>query len=364
MKLKEIISVFNTAAPFSYQESYDNSGLQIGNPEMEIHAALICLDLTEEVVEEALRLKTNLIISHHPLIFQGIKSITGRNSAERILIMALKNDLAILSVHTNFDSILTGVNSKIAEKLNLRNIQILDPLKNSLLKLVFFVPFSHADNVRQKVFEAGAGAIGNYDMCSFNSGGEGTFRANENARPFVGEKAKLHVEKETRVETVLPAALAEQVVAALIKNHPYEEVAYDLYPLSNKYFSAGFGLTGELPVEMDEMSFLGLLKMKFNAKGIRYTRLLNKKIRKVAVCGGSGSFLMGKAISTGSDVFVSGDFKYHQFFEAENRILIADIGHYESEQFTKDIFYELLIKNYPKFALYLSEVNTNPINYL
>jgi dinuclear metal center YbgI/SA1388 family protein len=364
MQLKEIISVFEKAAPFFLQESYDNSGLQTGNPGMEISAALICLDVTEEVLSEAISLKANLIISHHPLIFNGIKSLTGRNSTERILIRALKEDIAILSVHTNFDSIAKGVSFKICEELKLNNLQVLDPMKSSLFKLVFFVPVEHAASVREKVFEAGAGVIGNYDMCSFNTTGDGSFRASENTSPFVGDKGKLHYEKEIRVETILPVSHINQVVSSLLKAHPYEEVAYDLYPLANENYSAGMGMTGILEEEMDEREFLELLKEKFKPGCIRHTNFLKRKIKKVAVCGGSGSFLLLKAIASGADVFVSGDFKYHQFFEAENKILIADIGHYESEQFTKELFYELLIKNYPKFALYLSAVNTNPINYL
>jgi len=364
MLLKEIIGVFGKAAPFALQESYDNSGLQSGNPDMEISAGLICLDVTEEVLEEAIKLKANLIISHHPLIFSGIKSLTGRNATERIIIKAIKNDVAILSVHTNFDSISSGVSRRICDQLGLKNPKILDPIKNNLIKLAFYVPVSHADEVRNVVFEAGAGVIGNYDMCSFNIVGEGSFRGDANTNPFVGVKGEFHIEKEVRVEMVMPSAISEQVVSALIKAHPYEEVAYDLYPLSNANPFCGLGMIGELPTEMNEMDFLQLLKEKFNAKCIRHTSLLQRAIKKVAVCGGSGSTLLSKALASGADVFVSGDFKYHQFFEAENKILIADIGHYESEQFTKELFYELLIKNYPKFALYLSAVNTNPINYL
>ena len=364
MLLKDIIRVFDQAAPFTFQEPYDNSGLQTGHPGMEINSALICVDVTEDVLQEAIECSANLIISHHPLIFQGIKSLTGRNFTERIIIRALKEDIATLSVHTNYDSILNGVNSKICEKLNLQNLTILDPLKNSLLKLVFFVPEDYASKLREKIFEAGAGVIGKYDSCSFNTPGEGSFRASDKANPFVGEIGKLHFEKEIRIETIIPAALKDRVVSALIKAHPYEEVAYDLYPLSNDYQNAGMGMTGELPLAMDEMEFLLLVKEKFGAGCIRHTKFLSGKVKKVAVCGGSGSFLLSKAIESGAQVFVTGDFKYHQFFEAENRILIADIGHYESEQFTKELFYELLIKNYPKFALHLSKHNTNPINYL
>lgn len=363
MKLKEIISIFNRLAPFAYQESYDNSGLQTGDPNMDINSALICIDITEEVVKEAVKLNSNLIISHHPVIFQGLKSITGRNPVEKVIMHAIRENIAILSVHTNFDNIASGVSSKLAEKIGLQNLKVLDPIKNSLLKLVYFVPESHAEPVREKVFSAGGGVIGNYDMCSFNLRGEGTFRASEQAKPYVGQIGKMHIEKEIRVETILPSALADQVILALLETHPYEEVAYDLYPVSNKNSFAGAGLTGVLPDPMDEMEFLQLLKVRLNSGCIRHTKLLNKKIEKVAVCGGSGSFLLDKAVASGADVFVTGDFKYHQFFDADNKILVADVGHYESEQFTKELFYELLIKNYPKFALYLSEVNTNPINY-
>lgn len=364
MKLKDIISVFGQAAPFALQESYDNSGLQTGDPEMEVKGALICLDITESVLEEALRLKTNLIISHHPLIFHGIKSLTGKNTTERILIRAVKENIAILSVHTNYDSFSGGVSSRICGKIGLHDLKVLDPQKGRLVKLVFFVPVAQAELVRGKIFEAGAGVIGKYDMCSFNVNGEGSFRASSDANPFVGEKGVLHFEKEVRVETIMPDYISNKVIGALLQFHPYEEVAYDLYPLANEYSSAGLGMTGILETAMGEKEFLEMLKERFHAKCIRHTALLNKKISKVAVCGGSGSFLLPKAIESGADIFVSGDFKYHQFFEAENRIVIADIGHYESEQFTKELFYELLIKKYPKFALHLSEVNTNPINYL
>ncbi|MCB8995476.1 MAG: Nif3-like dinuclear metal center hexameric protein [Bacteroidales bacterium] len=364
MKVKDIIRVFEQFAPFSYQEPYDNSGLQLGDPEREIESALLCIDITEEVLDEAIEKKADLIISHHPLLFKGIKSLTGSNYTERILIKAIRKNIAILSVHTNIDIVNKGVSSKMCEKIGLKNCKVLDPVKNKLEKLVFFVPESHADKVREKIFEAGAGVIGNYDMCSYNIKGEGSFRALENTQPFVGEKGKLHIEPEIRIETILPEELSAKVVAALLSAHPYEEVAYDLYPLKNKNYMIGLGMTGELEKDMDETEFLKLLKEKFTAKGIRYTSLLGKKIRKVAVCGGSGSSLLSKAIASGADAFVSADFKYHQFFDAENSILIADIGHYESEQFTKELFYELLTKNYPKFALHLSEVNTNPINYL
>lgn len=364
MQVKDIADLFNRKAPFFYQESYDNSGLQTGSPDMEIFGALLCIDVTEKVLEEAERLKVNLIISHHPLIFQPIKSITGRTSTERILERAIRKSIAILSVHTNLDCYAYGVSYKMCTKLGLKNCKVLDPLPGKLVKLVFFVPYEHAEKVREQIFLSGAGVIGEYDMCSFNVQGNGTFRGSSKSNPFIGEKEKMHVEPEVRVETIIPSHLSAKVVHALIESHPYEEVAYDLYPLNNTHPNAGMGMTGELEKELHPQDFLQLLKQTFQGEGIRYTNHPDRKIKHVAVCGGSGGFLLGKAISSGADAYVTGDIKYHQFFEAEGKLLLADIGHYESEQFTKEIFYELLIENYPKFALYLSEVKTNPINYL
>ncbi len=364
MKLKEIVYFFERTASFSYQESYDNSGLQTGHPDMDINGALITLDVTEPVIDEALKRGLNLIISHHPVLFGSLKHLTGSSPVERIIVKAIKNDIAILSVHTNIDSVLHGVNGRICDKLGLVDRRILSPAGGKLLKLVFFVPSGQAVAVREAVFNAGAGVIGEYDQCSYNLEGTGTFRASENANPWVGEKGKLHHENETRVETILPSHLKSEVLSALLKSHPYEEVAYDLYPLANSLESAGMGVTGLFGEPMEEYDFLHAVKTVFNAGCVRYTALSGRKIQKVAVCGGSGSFLLAKAIAAGADAFITADFKYHQFFEADGRILVADIGHYESEQFTKELFYESVTKNFPKFAVRLSEVNTNPINYL
>jgi len=364
MNLHEIISFFEEVAPFSLQESYDNSGLQTGNPTMEISGALICLDVTVEVIEEALQHKLNLIISHHPLVFHPVKSLTGKNATEKMLIKAIKNDLAILSVHTNIDAVVPGVNDKIADKLGLTNRRILQSAEELLLKLAFFVPVNDAEKVRDSVFKAGAGVIGEYDNCSFNTPGTGTFRASENTNPHVGKKNKLHHEEEVKVEMIVPSWLKNKVVNALIESHPYEEVAYDLFPLKNKLDIVGMGMLGELEEEMSEYDFLNALKTVFNTGCVKYSSLLDRPVKKVALCGGSGSFLLSKAIASGADVFVTADLKYNHYFDAEGKLIIADIGHYESEQFTKELFYELLMKKFPKFALRLSEVNTNPINYL
>ena len=364
MKLKEITSYIESIAPLAYQEDYDNAGLIIGDQEQEIKGALITVDVTEEIIQEAIDKNLNLVISHHPIMRSGIKKITGKDFTERIVLKAIKNDIAIYAAHTNLDSIWGGVSSKIADKLKLQNQKILAPVSNHLMKLVYFVPTKQADETRITVFEAGAGQIGDYDMCSYNLEGKGSFRANEDANPFVGNKGEIHFEKEVRVETIFPKHLKNKIVRALIKSHPYEEVAYDIYPLENKFDRVGYGVIGELEREENELEFLNRIKEIFNAKCIRHTNFLNKPIKKVAVCGGSGSFLLKDAIHQNADILISGDFKYHQFFDAEDKIVIADIGHFESEQITKELFYELLIKKFPKFAVRFTEINSNPINYL
>lgn len=363
MIIKDITDFIENLAPVQLQETYDNAGLIIGDKNTEIKQILVCLDVTENIVDEAIEKKCQLIISHHPLIFKGIKKINGNNSIEKIIIKAIKNNIAIYAVHTNLDNVINGVNSVLAEKLGLKNQRSLQPKKDIFRKLVFFCPVIHADRVRKAIFEAGAGKIGNYDSCSFNTEGEGSFKAMENANPFVGEPGKLHFEKEIRIETIYPFYLESKIIEALLQSHPYEEVAYDIYKLENYFSQIGSGIIGEID-ETDELNFLSQIKNISNCKCIRHSDLLDKKIKKVAICGGSGSFLIKDAIAAKADIFISGDIKYHDFFEAENKILIADIGHYESEQFTKDLLYTFITKKFPNFAVLISENNTNPIHYL
>jgi dinuclear metal center YbgI/SA1388 family protein len=363
MQLKQITQYLEAVAPLAFQESYDNSGCIVGNPDDEISGILITLDVTEEILDEAIRKKLNLIVAHHPVIFDGIKKLNGKNYMERCIAKAIKNDIAIYAAHTNLDSVFGGVNSKICEKLGLMNCRILSPTPHFLKKLVTFVPSADAEKVRQALFVAGAGHIGNYDSCSFNLKGQGSFRGNEQTNPYVGEKNQLHFEGETRIETIFPRHIQSQVVRALLSAHPYEEVAYDIYPLDNEYHQIGIGMIGELDSPMDEVEFLVKLKEIFQCWVIKHTRLLGNPIRRVAVCGGSGSSYLGKAIAQKADIYISGDFKYHQFFDAEQQLIIADIGHYESEQFTKEVFYELLTKKFPKFAVHLSDLSTNPVKY-
>jgi dinuclear metal center YbgI/SA1388 family protein len=364
MTIKEITQFIESIAPLSFQESYDNSGLIIGCPEDEISGILITLDITEDIVDEAISKNLNFIVAHHPIIFSGLKRLNGKNYIERCVAKAIKNDIAIYAAHTNLDGVFGGVNSKICEKLQLQNCRMLIPMQNFLKKLVTFVPVADAEKVRNALFEAGTGNIGNYSYCSFNQNGLGSFKGNDQTHPYVGEKNQLHLEDETRIETIFPKHLQHKVIQALLNAHPYEEVAYDIYPLDNEFAQVGTGMIGELAEPMDELNFLQNLKEKFNCHVIKHTQLLGKPIRKVAVCGGSGSSFLNKAITQKADIFISGDFKYHQFFDAEQQIIIADIGHYESEQFTKEVFYELLTKKFPKFAVHLSEISTNPVNYL
>lgn len=363
MKVKDIVQIFESFAPKGYQEEYDNSGLSVGSPNMEVSGILCCIDITMDVLDEAIGKNANLIVSHHPLIFKGLKSITGKSYIEEIIIKAIKNDIAFYSGHTNFDNIENGVNKKIADIIGLTDCQILAPLQKSLLKLVTFVPVENADKVREALFVAGAGTIGNYDSCSYNIEGTGSFRGGEGTNPFVGKKGEIHFENELRIEVILPTILKSKIVKALLKVHPYEEVAYDLYPLENEFQQAGAGMIGNLSSPLTLEQLLNLLKKKFDAKGIRYAGNKTENISRVALCGGSGSFLISKAIQQNADVFITGDIKYHQFFDASNRFNIIDIGHFESEQYTKDIFYELLKKKIPKFAVHLSEVKTNPVKY-
>lgn len=362
--IKDVTGFLESIAPIAYQESYDNSGLITGDPETPVNGVMVCLDSTEKVVDDAIRNKCNLIIAHHPIIFSGLKKITGKNYIERTVIRAIKNDIAIYAIHTNLDNVFTGVNRMIAEKLGLKNLKILSPKNNVLKKLVTFCPVDHAEKLRSALFDAGAGSIGNYDECSFNISGEGTFRGNEQTHPFKGKKLERHSEKEIRIETIFESYKQSAILKNLFQNHPYEEVAYDIYELSNEFSLTGSGILGELTDNQDETSFLRFVKDRMSTSCIRHTELLGKAVKKVAICGGSGSFLLGEAIKSGAQVFISADFKYHQFFDADERIVIADIGHYESEQFTMDLIKSRIVEKFSTFAVRLTEVKTNPVNYL
>jgi dinuclear metal center YbgI/SA1388 family protein len=340
MKISEIILYLESLAHPSLQENYDNAGLITGDAGWECCGIICSLDATEEVVKEAIAKKCNLVVAHHPIIFGGLKKINGKNYVEKAIIAAIKNDIAIYAIHTNMDNVIEGVNGKMATMLGLKNISILSPKENTLKKLFTFTPVDKAEQVRNSIFKAGEGAS-----------------------PFVGDIGIQHQEKEIRIEVIFPSFLENKIVAAMKKSHPYEEVAYDVMNLSNNNHSIGSGVIGDWPEEADEKQFLSTLKKIFQVPVVRHTELLNKVIKRVAICGGAGSFLTAKALAAGADAYITADMKYHEFFDANKRMLIADIGHYESEQFTIDLLKEILEQKFPTFAVLKTEVKTNPVHY-
>ncbi len=363
MKIIDAIQALETTAPLALQESYDNAGLLTGNSSWPCTGILCTLDATEAVVLEAKQKGCNLVVAHHPIIFGGLKKINGRNYVEKTIIAAIKNDIAIYAIHTNLDNVLNGVNDRMADQLGLINRRILAPKTDQLMKLYTFVPLAQSAAVRSALFEAGAGHIGQYSECSFNTEGMGTFKGAANTNPFAGQPGQLHEEKEVRMEMVFPSYLQSTIVNALLKAHPYEEVAYDIISLTNDYQQVGSGLLGELPEALEETGFLHMLKTSFELSLVRHTPLLGKKIKKVALCGGAGSFLTGKALAAGADIYISADIKYHEFFDANDRLVIADIGHWESEQFTTDLLVDILQAKFPTFAVLKSATKTNPVQY-
>lgn len=362
-QLKDLTRFLDRYAPPAYQEDFDNSGLLVGEPESELDGVLVTLDCTEAVVDEAIDRGANAIVAHHPTIFATLKSLTGKDHVERTVMKALRNHVAIYATHTNLDKVSHGVNAKFAEKLGLKDQRVLAPMKEQLLKLVVLTPSEKSEEVRQALFEAGGGSIGDYDRCSFNVEGFGTFQPGEGTDPYVGRIGEEQHEVEVRVETVIPAHLQGTVVQRLKEVHPYEEPAYDLYPIANEDPRNGFGMIGEWEEGMEESAFLHHLKERMQTGCVRHTPLLGKKVRRVAICGGAGRFLLKDAMKAGADAFVTADLKYHEFFEAEGKVLIADIGHYESEQYTVELLTEAVQREFPKFAVLASKVNTNPVNY-
>ena len=364
MIIKDITDYLEELAPLNYAEDFDNVGLLIGNYSDSVTGVLVTLDTLEKTVEEAITKKCNLIVSFHPIIFGGIKKLNGNSYVERVVLKAIQNDIAIYATHTALDNSKNGVSAKISEVLGLKNNKILLPKKGILKKLTTFIPLENAEKLRNALFNAGAGNIGNYDRCSFNIDGEGTYRGNQNSNPTIGEKGENHTENETQISVLYESKNETTILASLQKNHPYEEVSYDLLTIENVHQNIGMGMIGDLPTEMEENEFLIFLKERMKTACIRHSNLINKKIKKVAVLGGSGSFAISDAIKAGADAYVSADFKYHEFFKAENKIILADIGHYESEQFTKNLLVDYLTKKFSNFAIILSEESTNPIYYI
>jgi dinuclear metal center YbgI/SA1388 family protein len=363
MRIYDVISYLENKFPISSQAGFDNCGTQVGDVSQKLEGVLISLDCTEEVVDEAIEIGLNLIVAHHPLIFKPIKSLTGKNFIERIISKAIKNNIVIYAIHTNLDHHIGGVNAEIARRIGIVNPKILLPSDFPLHKLAVYVPVDYKDQVLNAMFHAGAGNIGDYSNCSFSVFGKGTFQPGDNSTPFIGEIGQNETVDEIKLEVLVTKHSLNKVLKAMSESHPYEEVAYDLLALENQNLYEGTGMVGELANPMDEFTFLALLKQRFHCKTIRHTSFLGRQIKTVAFCGGSGSFLLKNAIQQRADIFITGDFKYHEFFEAEDKIVIADIGHYESEQYTSDLIYAFLNEKFVNFAIRVTKVNTNPINY-
>lgn len=363
VRVSDVLRLLAEAAPWELQEDYDNSGLIIGDPDLVVRKVLVALDVNEDVVGEAMEKGCNLIVSHHPLIFKGLKRISSRSGTERSVILAIRHGLAIASFHTNLDNVEAGVNGVIAQKLGLQDTRVLLPRTGTMRKLVVFCPADHAEKVRLAMFAAGAGHIGEYDSCSFNAEGFGTFRAGDKANPFVGQIGKLHQEPEIRIETIVPAHRLAQTINVMLEAHPYEEVAYDVYSLENQVSSIGAGMVGKLSQPMGEAEFLLLCREVFGTACLRHNGFTNKLIGRVAICGGSGAFLISEAFRQQADAFVSADIKYHDFFDAPKKLLLVDAGHYETEQYTKELIRDIIVKKIPTFAPLISEVKTNPVHY-
>ncbi|WP_026450586.1 Nif3-like dinuclear metal center hexameric protein [Aequorivita capsosiphonis] len=364
MKVKDVIALLEELSPLSYSEGFDNTGLLVGDENTKVSGILVTLDTLEQVVDEAIENNCNLIVSFHPIIFSGLKKITGKTYVERVVQKAIKHDIAIFSNHTALDNSWNGVNAMICKKLGLKNRSILIPQDATIKKLITFVPTKDAEKVRNALFAVGGGSIGNYENCSFNIEGSGSFKGNEDSSPVIGKKGDLHFERETQIGITFSKHLQSKILKALFQSHPYEEVAYEITTLENQNQHIGIGMIGEFDKAMPELEFLEFIKRTMKTDCVRHSSLLKKKIKKVAVLGGSGSFAIETAKNADADAFISADFKYHDFFKAENTILLADIGHYESEQFTKDLIHSFLKKKITNFAILLSQTNTNPISYL
>ncbi|KGO90265.1 Nif3-like dinuclear metal center hexameric protein [Flavobacterium suncheonense] len=363
MKIREILSVLEEMAPLAYAEDFDNVGLLVGDANAEATGVLVCHDALESVIDEAVAKNCNLVVCFHPILFSGLKKITGKNYVERAVIKAIKNDVAIYAVHTALDNHQQGVNKIFCDALGLLNTKILVPKQHFIQKLVTYTIPENVEQLRNALFDAGAGKIGNYEDCSFNSKGIGTYMGNENSNPEIGERFEFVEADEIKIEVTFEKYLQSKILKALFSNHVYEEVAYEIYDLQNAHQNIGLGMIGELDVPMSESDFLKMVKDKMQTGSIRHSQFLNKPIQKVAVLGGSGSFAIKNAISSGADAFLTADLKYHQFYEAENRLLLADIGHFESERFTKNYIVDYLTKKISNFAIILSEENTNPVKY-
>jgi dinuclear metal center YbgI/SA1388 family protein len=363
MRISNLLSVLHSFAPPDLAESYDNPGLLVGDPQTEVTGILINLDMTEAVIREAHQRGCNVVVAHHPILFTALKKLSGSDYVSRALRLAIKLDVALIAVHTNLDNVRQGVNHRMAQQLGLVNTRILSPKPATLRKLEVYVPVEHRVALLQALWKAGAGQIGNYGEASFSSEGQGTFLPLEGANPAIGGVGQHETVLESRIEVVFPAHLKGAVLAAMRAAHPYEEVAHQVIATENSIADIGAGLVGDLPSPLGKRAFLEKVRQAFGCGGIRYADAPLDEVSRVALCGGSGSFLTSAALRAGAQAFVTADVTYHKFFDNEDRMLLLDVGHHESEQYTSALISDVLLKSFPNFAVHLSETLTNPVKY-
>ncbi|MDX2495518.1 MAG: Nif3-like dinuclear metal center hexameric protein [Desulfuromusa sp.] len=332
--VSDVIGLLNRLCPTYLAEDWDNVGLQVGNPAAEIDKILVCLDAEEIAIQEALRQGAQLIISHHPLIFRPIKRLSPTDMTGRVLFQAIKHDISVVSAHTNLDRAADGLNDWLAERLGVLGVVPLEqPTGGYFYKLVVYVPLGHEMEVRDAVFAAGAGQVGAYDHCSFNSRGTGTFRGNQETRPFIGTPGEIEKTEEVRFETIVPAPVLNKVVSRMLKVHPYEEVAYDLIPLANEHLQVGLGRVGQLKKSILLQQFADQVKEKLQLPALKLVGDLEQKISRVAVCGGTGMSMFSAAVRHGADCLVTADIKFHEAQRARAEgVALIDAGHFATEQ--------------------------------
>jgi dinuclear metal center YbgI/SA1388 family protein len=332
MKCDNIIKIIEDWAPKSIAWEKDNVGLQVGSLRREVKNILLCLDVNEKVIDEASKKNCNLIISHHPLLFRSLKKIDiERDQKSKILEKLIKKDITLYSAHTNLDFTKDGVSFQLADKLGLSNQRFLLNKSSNLNKLIVFVPVDNADKVAEAMHSAGAGIIGEYSHCSFRTIGMGTFKGSNKSKPSMGVKGKLNKVSEVKIEVLVNSFDLHKVISSMKKIHPYEEVAFDVYPMVNENFNYGMGVIGDLKKELTAKEFLTYVSKSLRINNFRFNKGSKFRIKKVAVCGGSGSDLLETAIKSKADAFVTADVKYHTFQDAEDEILLIDAGHYETE---------------------------------
>ena len=364
MKIKEVIQFLEQKFPLHWQEDFDNCGVQCGDKERELTGIVVCFDMSEAVIDEALAQGSNMVISHHPIIYKhGLKKIEPTNRVGKIIYKALENKILLYSMHTNIDSGKAGGNVLFAKKLELQNLSVLVPKENQFCKLVVFVPAENSALLKEAMFKIGCGNIGNYSHCSYSCEGIGSFKPLTGVNPHIGKHNRLERVDEERIEMIFPKNIKRQVIETLYGHHPYEEPAFDIITLENQNREVGLGRIGLLPTSMLAKDFILYIKEKLNLDFVKFSGNRDAEIKKVAVCGGGGASFISEALTAGVNAYITGDLKYHDFFIPENKMLLIDIGHFEGEHFIREIITSLLQENFNTFATHFTEVEIPVIHH-